>query len=252
MANDTDTTTTLATDQNTIQRSTIAPGVGDCWNSIGVRGDSTCSELPKYVHCRNCPVFTAAGKTLFDREPPGHFVDEWTRALAEDHSRDAGEIEPVVIFRVGEEWLAIDARTAVEVNEWRVVHRIPHRSDRLLLGLVNVRGELHLGISLRELLGIDAAQPDAVRLAAKESGSAYAAVEQRRLLVVERGACRWVFQVDEVVGVRHVPVVELVNVPTTVAKGTTQASRAVFPFEHRRVGLLNEDRIFDMLQRRIG
>ena len=38
------------------------PGVGDCWNTIGVSGDRSCPELNTHIHCRSCPVFAAAAR----------------------------------------------------------------------------------------------------------------------------------------------------------------------------------------------
>ncbi len=34
--------------------------IDDCWNRIGVRGDGSCPELKRHIHCRNCPVYSAA------------------------------------------------------------------------------------------------------------------------------------------------------------------------------------------------
>ena len=45
--------------------------VSDCWNKIGVNGDGTCRELVKFIHCRNCPVYSSAG-TLFSARSFGH------------------------------------------------------------------------------------------------------------------------------------------------------------------------------------
>ena len=47
--------------------------ITDCWNKIGVRGDSSCRELEEHVHCRNCPVHAAAAVALLDREMPGQY-----------------------------------------------------------------------------------------------------------------------------------------------------------------------------------
>jgi Magnesium chelatase, subunit ChlI len=43
----------------------------DCWNQIGVFGDGTCPELAKVIHCRNCPVYAAGGRSLLLIGPPG-------------------------------------------------------------------------------------------------------------------------------------------------------------------------------------
>ena len=42
--------------------------IADCWNKIGVRGDGSCPELEKHIHCRNCPTYTAAASMLLDRD----------------------------------------------------------------------------------------------------------------------------------------------------------------------------------------
>ena len=42
----------------------------DCWNRIGVRGDSSCERLVEYVRCLNCPVFEAAAAKLLERPIP--------------------------------------------------------------------------------------------------------------------------------------------------------------------------------------
>ena len=50
----------------------------DCWNRIGVRGDASCPELARHVHCHNCPVHAAAALALLDREPPEGSGAAWT------------------------------------------------------------------------------------------------------------------------------------------------------------------------------
>src|SRR5258706_164913 len=37
-----------------------------CWNIIGVRGDGSCLELERYVHCRNCPVYAQGALAVLD------------------------------------------------------------------------------------------------------------------------------------------------------------------------------------------
>src|SRR5271170_6025353 len=99
------------------------PLVDDCWNRIGVKGDGSCPELLKVVHCHNCPVFAAAGQHLFLREPPPECVEEWTQALAHKEAAADTDTAAVLVFRIGEEWLAMDVRSLVEVSEKRAVRR---------------------------------------------------------------------------------------------------------------------------------
>src|SRR5271166_6523855 len=95
--------------------------VNDCWNRIGTSGDGSCPELQTHIHCRNCPVFASAARTFFDRSAPANYLAEWTQWLAgspaaggyesaksgslDERERDR-ELISVLIFRLGQEWLA--------------------------------------------------------------------------------------------------------------------------------------------------
>src|SRR3954447_825393 len=136
----------------------------DCWNTIGVRGDRSCPELVQYVHCQNCPVFAAAGRRFLDAPSPPGYLDEWTERLAAPADAAAGDVESVLLFRLGDEWLALPVRALAEVTTPRPIHRVPFRGG-LIAGLVTIRGELALCVHLTRLLGIDpaAAAPPAGR-----------------------------------------------------------------------------------------
>ena len=219
-----------------------------CWNRIGVQGDGSCPTLTQAVHCRNCQVFAAAGQMLFDRDAPPDYVEQWTRQLAEAPASLAAKTLPLLVFRIAGEWLALDACSLVEIVEPRRIHRVPHRTDRHFLGLANIRGELQLCISLREVLGIEGAEEDgaAVNAPGKRSGS------PPRLLVAHHNRTRWVFPVDEVEGIHRVPETSLEDLPHTVAKSPRFYCRAIFSHHGRRVGLLAEPRLCDALERIIG
>ena len=220
----------------------LAPGPAgsDCWNKIGISGDRSCPELIEYVHCRNCPVFASAASGLFDREAPGGYIEEWTRRL------DAPTVAPprdslgVLIFRLADEWLAVRTRVVVEVTKPRPVHRIPHRSDGTLVGLVNLRGQLQLQVSLRSLFGIDKSTDG--------HSSGEEAEKARRLVVLRRTGTTWVFKADEVGEVRPVSSSALIAVPSTLANAASSFSHAVIAWRGKNVGLLDEQRVFDALK----
>src|SRR5436190_12570637 len=125
--------------------------VDDCWNRIGVRGDRSCPELARVVHCHNCHVFAAAGRRFLDAPSPEGYLDEWTTRLADPIEPAGADVHGVLIFRLGDEWLALPVEVLVEVTTPRPVHRVPHRGG-LLAGLVNIRGELHLCARVDQVL----------------------------------------------------------------------------------------------------
>ena len=103
------------------------PPIHDCWNLIGVGGNGTCRELARYIHCRNCPVYSAAGVQLLDRALPA----DYRRERAEHYAQSKKITKParlsVVIFRLGLEWLALPTGAFAEVAERRALHTLPHR-----------------------------------------------------------------------------------------------------------------------------
>lgn len=104
--------------------------IDDCWNRIGVHGDKQCPLLERHVHCRNCDVYAASATRLLDRY-----------ALMQDHQ--AAPAQPVedntgrsmLLFRLGEEWLALATASLAEIAPMQAVHSLPHQRSRLLQGL---------------------------------------------------------------------------------------------------------------------
>jgi chemotaxis-related protein WspD len=213
----------------------------DCWNRIGVWGDRSCPELATAVHCHSCPVFSAAGRRFLDGESPPGYLEEWTARLAAPEETEAGDLQGVLVFRLGGEWLALPVGALLEVIPLRPVHRIPFRRG-LLAGVVNVRGELHLSVRMDHLVGI-------TRGAGEEVAPAAKAVP--RLLVVGRGAEVWVFPVDEVDRVHRFPAAALAPAPPTLGRAAARFTRGVFRCAGRAVGFLDEGRLFEALRTKV-
>jgi len=226
-------------------RPVVAP-MEDCWRHVGVGGDRSCPELQTFIHCRNCPVLAQAARTFFDRAAPAGYLDAWQDILQQPVTAGDVDTTSVLVFRLGGEWLALPGTALVEVTTTRPVHRVPHRTDRTLVGLVNIRGQLQLCVSLHDLLGLEPTPA----VVAVPSGAPLA-----RLLVVERPAAggveRWVFGVDEVAGVHRLPRAALRGVPSTVGAAARRSTRALFDWQERTVGLLDEGWLMDGLRDRL-
>ncbi len=216
----------------------VLQAIDDCWNRIGVAGDRTCPELDTHIHCRNCPVFSAAAQSFFERPAPGGYLSDWTRLLAEPEVPVESDDVSLLLFRLGGEWLALGTRVVAEVTATRPVHRIPHRSDSVLTGLVNLRGQLQLCVSMHGLLGVDPARGRAEA----EKTNGHAALP--RLVVIRKDAAVWAFPADDVPGVHRLHRGELRNVPATLANPATSFSQAVFAWRGRSIGYLDDQRVF--------
>jgi chemotaxis-related protein WspD len=205
---------------------------GDCWNRIGVRGDRSCPELVGVVHCQNCPVFATAGRQFLDMPVLPGYRDEWTERLAAPIDDDREVRESVLIFRVADEWLAMNVQSLVEVATPKPVHRVPHRAG-ILNGLVNLRGELHLSIQIAKVLG-------------QESRNNPPPDGKSRLLLIRSDADRWVLPVDAVDRVRRIPQHDIELPPATITRALAHVVRGVFHRDGRAIGLLDEPRLFEL------
>lgn len=213
----------------------------DCWNQIGVSGNQTCRELPRYIHCHHCPVYSAAAVRLLDRPLSAEDRRAWTEHYAQEKRFSAPAKTSALLFRLGAEWLALPTAAFQEIAERRVLHSLPHRRLGIVLGLVNVRGELLICASLARLLGLESGLP-AKRLRAVFD----------RLLVADWNGQRFAFPVDEVHGVHRFHQADLREPPATVARSGLTCAGGVFPWRNFAVGFLDADGVFAALNRNLS
>jgi len=74
-----------------------------CWNEIGVYGDSRCPELQRFVHCRNCPVYSNAGVQLLNRALPADYRRERTEHFALEKKLTTPKKTSALLFRISAE-----------------------------------------------------------------------------------------------------------------------------------------------------
>ncbi|MCQ6258976.1 chemotaxis protein CheW [Pseudomonas sp. Q11] len=210
-----------------------ARAIDDCWNRIGVHGDKSCPLLAEHIHCRNCSVYSAAATRLLDRYTLQH-VD---RDLA--HAPLDTEIvtRSLLMFRLGEEWLALTTRSLVEVAPLQPIHSLPHQRSRALLGVANVRGALVACLSLVELLDLEPGGTTAPG----------ARVMPRMLIVAAQGG-PVVVPVDEVDGIHAIDERVLAAASPSAAKYT----RGVLQFKGRSLRWLDEEQLLSAVTRSLS
>jgi chemotaxis-related protein WspD len=232
-----------------------------CWNAIGIGGDRSCPELLTFTHCRNCPVYATAGRHLLERAIPENYRHEWTQLLAHrraglgnnaitsvEHSHPQSDILPatatlaVVIFRLQREWLALNAQVFKEITLPSPIHTLPHRSNQILRGLINIRGELQLCISLSNLLNLEVADT---------LPPALSSIVYSRLVVVEKAGSTWVFAVDELYGVQRFHQDELQDAPNSLTPATHTYTKGFFHWRSRSLSYLDEELIFTTLSKKV-
>jgi chemotaxis-related protein WspD len=212
--------------------------ISGCWTHVGVYGDGSCPELQKFVHCRNCPIYSAAGVKLIDRPLPPDYRQEWSEHFAENKRFPEAGNSSAILFRIQTEWLALPTRSFQEVAERRPIHSLPRRGQGVLLGLANIRGELVICVSLGHLLQVE-------RVVALET----LRVNYRRLLVIQRETSRLAFPVDEVQGPVRFHPREVKAPPSTLARSDARYAQGVLNWQNCAAGFLDLDLLFANLQR---
>ena len=212
--------------------------VDDCWNRIGVFGDKSCPQLERHIHCRNCEVYGAAAIALLDRY--GSALERGDDDYAQGETEDVqGAQRSLLIFRLGEQWLAIATRCLAEVMPVSPIHVLPHRNSRGLLGVTNVRGTLVACLSLAELLDLDT-QQDARR------------GERRvipRMLILESDSGPLVTPVDEVSGIQRIPVARISSAKHDDKRAISRFTAGVLQWQEQSITLLDDEQL---LQTMIG
>lgn len=170
------------------------------------------------------------------------YLNEWSSIL-EKPSEEFEEVqeEPIVVFRLKGEWLGLSAYVFREIIPFKKIHTIPHKSNQTLLGLVNLRGQLKLCVSMHHMLSIN--NSGAYDLS-KDTQTNFP-----RMVCIYKNKQQWVFPADEVYGIYRLNLEEKHNVPITVSKSTANYLEGMFQIEEKIVGLINKDVLLENLIR---
>ncbi|MGE8096584.1 chemotaxis protein CheW [Pseudomonas fluorescens] len=211
-----------------------AQAIDDCWNRIGIHGDKSCPLLIEHIHCRNCAVYSAAATRLLDR----YALQQDDRAQASIAVETDVVTRSLLMFRLGEEWLALATRSLVEVAPMQAIHSLPHQRSRALLGVANVRGALVACLSLVELLGLDAT-----------TGVVSGVRVMPRMLIIAANGGPVVVPVDEVDGIHAIDERILDAASRSGEQASAKYTRGVLQFRGRSLRWLDEEQVLSAVTR---
>jgi chemotaxis-related protein WspD len=212
-----------------------------CWNEIGVWGDGSCPELRKYNHCRNCTVFVNAGKELFEKEPPGGYLNEWTEILSKEKFEDEKADNSCLIFRLGAEWFGLDSSVIVEVTDSSEIHSLPHQRSKILQGIVNVRGEIKLAVELHDLFAVEKLVSDSDKKTK---------IFERNV-VIQKDKDNWVLTVDEIFGVVKFNEKRVTSLPATAKTAKENFLRGFIKIDKIEAGIIVSNVLFDSIGKQV-
>lgn len=211
-----------------------------CWNTIGVWSENlpTCDRLRDVVHCRNCDVYIRIGRDVFEKEVPNDYITQWTKEYSELQHLERNKKESVLVFRVANEWFGLPTRCFDEIVESKKIQRVPHYAGKILLGLINVRGEIRLCFSLKMLLGVYQEE--------KTSSTSISSIQ--RHIVVHLADEHYVFPVEEIYGVYRFDMTDYQPMPSTVNDNVANSLDGILKLPDRQVSCLNPSHIHSMIE----
>lgn len=214
--------------------------IDKCWKIIGTFGNGTCDKIDKYNHCRHCPVFAKAGRSLLDREISEQTIEEWTEIYSIPKKFVEEDTISAVIFRLQNEWFALKTKYFQETVELKPIHSVPFRTNNIFLGVVNIGGELLLAVSAKNLFELNETQEE------KSSKKSF-----KRMIVVVQNNQRCVFPVDEVIGVTQISESIIQKAPVTITKSPSSLTSGIFTLNNKRIGLIDEIKLFSAFDKNL-
>ena len=141
----------------------------------------------------------------------------------------------VLLFRLGDETLAVPARFLRRITTFTRPSPIPHRTNGILRGLCNIRGELVLCVDLRRLLGLPLRETPADAPAGES--------DPRRMVVIDPADAPWVFETDSLIGVERIDPAALLPPPMTVECAMGAFVAGLAEIDGSRITVLDAERV---------
>lgn len=177
-------------------------------------------------------------RTLLDRPLSPEDIATNTALVAARSEAMAVRMSSVLVFRIGEQRLALGAEETHRVVPVSAIRRVPHRSNAVFAGIASVAGELTPVASIGAALGI--------------AGGAAAT----HFIVIGAPGSRWAFAVDGIEGVRRVDASRAVAAPTTVRHAADGCTDRLVPVAgeggEALVGVLDAGRLSALFARSLG
>jgi chemotaxis-related protein WspD len=217
--------------------------IEDCWNEIGVwrKDGEICPRLEKVIHCRNCDKYASAGRVLLGRQSPDNYGIDWA-GLQSNKQQNTAALVSVVIFRLGDEWFSMPVSVFSEVNPMKMIHNLPHNKSKILRGVVNIRGELKICVSIGYLIGLNKGKRN------ENSNNN----TTNRLIMISKDNYEIVFPVTEIAGIHRYDSSELNKCPSTIPGGSDHYFSGSVEWRNNDVACIDEESLFKAISKAIG
>lgn len=178
------------------------------------------------------------GEHLFDRPHPPGYIEEWRKFMEQSKlSKPVGQ--SVMVFRIDDEWLALPTIAIEKITTIQSIHKLPFRTNAVLLGVTNIDGELRMAISLQALLGMTPSTP--------ESDNKKLHLSHNQAILLAKDNSFFVFSVNEISGIAIFSPNNAENVPMTISSSREHYTTNLFKYKNKHVGLLDSNLMIDSI-----
>ncbi|MBF0263755.1 MAG: chemotaxis protein CheW [Gammaproteobacteria bacterium] len=202
----------------------------NCWNKKGVwrqHDSEVCSELEELRHCHHCDVFINAGLNLLDRALPENYLEDNAQIYHKAKQKLDDSLISCLFFRLKSEWYALKTLLLQEVIQLCDIHPLPHNHNKLISGIVNVRGEIEICISLEQIISGNI-------ISSNESNV------KKRMIVIQLQSGKYVFPADEVMGVFTIKQDDIQKTSDSISGTKKQVCSGIYAYKDKHIGLLDE------------
>lgn len=210
--------------------------ITDCWNTIGIWGSQLprCEKLEQHIHCRNCKLYSDAGRKVLERNLTENYESNWASVYSQEKKLHVKNKESLTIFRLGDEIMALPTEVITSINNIGNVHSIPHHKSKILRGITNLHGELKICVSLGQLLGLHKAVNEIDKLHRVYN----------RMVEINKDSQNYIFIVCEVLGIHHIIQEDLKEVPATISQSHGTFTKALIQWNEKDIAYLDAELIF--------
>lgn len=179
------------------------------------------------------------GSNLLNRPQPENYGTEWLESLKTQATEDFPSGRSLLVFRIANEWLALPSHCIKEITQSTYIHKLPHATTSVLLGISNVHGELLVTISMQSFLELPDTSPASIQ---PQKTCQFA-----RNIIMEVNKNIIVFPVNEIYGLTQIELSSLESPPISIVKSMKNYCIGIFPLNDLFIGLLNETLIINTL-----
>ncbi len=137
------------------------------------------------------------------------------------------------VFRLGSRWFSCSTSLVKEVVGQKPVIQIPHKTNAILRGVVNINGELQLCVSLHQLLGIKQLMWN----------------QYNRIVVIAKKGEIWAFAAEEIQGTLACDYNQIHPFSFESSHSISNYLLGTILFEEKEVNVLDEELLLSSLRR---